>query len=290
MVNKLLDKYYWFNYARAKHAYNNAVPFRNFLPEEFFDSIVSKYKNIPFGPAQDYSINGMEMQANSRINDLHKKLTRRPESVLEIGPGAGYVLKGFKDQGVKRVVAVDVVDMLYDDVKNTGVEFIKTDAENMHQVEDKSIDLVISWSAFEHIANPERVYAECLRILKPGGYFLLQFGPLYFSPWGYHHYSVLKYPYLHILFPENVIHQYARNVRGENYGGYLPWTNGKELDAYQFLKKQLPFDFLLESYQSGFDYYSTRILLKFPEIFKSKGVSFESFFVDNIRVGIYRKG
>jgi SAM-dependent methyltransferase len=159
----------------------------------------------------------------------------------------------------------------------------------MNSIADQSYDLVVSWSALEHIPEPEKVFSECLRILKPGGYLYLQFGPLYYSPWGYHHYSVLKMPYLHLLFPERLIHNYARQVRGNDYAGYLPWTNGEDIDAYRFLKRQLPADYLLESYNSGFDHSSAHIISKYPEVFKSKQVSFESFFVDSIQVGVYRK-
>ncbi len=285
----ILNKYYWQRYVTALQAFQKAVPYRNFLPDEEFDRIVSAYGKIPVGPAQDYSIEGMEAQAISRVKEIWKKVHQRPESVLEIGPGAGFVLKRFKEEGIRKAVALDIVDNLYPAVKHAGVEIILSSADNMKIIGDKSYDLVVSWSALEHIPNPQLVFNECLRIMKPGGYFCLEFGPLYYSPWGYHHYSVLKYPYLHLLFPESLIHKYGKKLRGDEYAGYLPWTNGNDADSYKFLKQQLPFGYLLDSYRSGFDFYSSGIILKYPEIFKSKQVSFESFFIDNIQMGVFRK-
>jgi|HubBroStandDraft_6_1064221.scaffolds.fasta_scaffold250697_2 SAM-dependent methyltransferase len=285
----LSNKYNWYKYRKAHRSFMNAVPFRNYLPDHLFNEVVSEYKKIPAAPAQDYSVEGMEALASERVRYIKEKLGKNPDSVLEVGPGAGFVLKKFKEQGVQKASALDIVDILYPEVKKSGVELILSSANNMHPVPDKSFDLVVSWSALEHIPEPEKVFWECLRILKPGGYLFLQFGPLYYSPWGYHHYSVLKYPYLHLLFPERMIHEYAKQVRGDGYEGYLPWTNGQDINAYRFLKQQLPSEYLLESYGSGFDYYSAHIISKYPEVFKSKQVPFESFFVDNIQVGVYRK-
>jgi ubiquinone/menaquinone biosynthesis C-methylase UbiE len=286
---RLADKYNWYKYREAHKSFTKAIPFRNYLPDHLFNDVVSEYKKIPAAPSQDYSVEGMEALANERVGYMQKKLGKIPNSVLEIGPGAGFVLKKFKEQGAQKTSALDIVDMLYPEVKKSGVELIQCSANNMHLVPDKSYDLVVSWSALEHIPEPEKVFLECLRILKPGGYLYLQFGPLYYSPWGYHHYSVLKFPYLHLLFPERMIHEYAKQVRGNGYEGYLPWTNGLDIDAYKFLKQQLPFDFLLDSYSSGFDYYSAHIISKYPEIFKSKQVPFESFFIDSIQIGVHRK-
>ena len=285
----LADKYYWFKYRKAQRAYRNAIPTRNFLPDHLFDEVVSKYKDIPAGPAQDYSVEGMEKLASARVRQILDKLGKIPESVIEIGPGAGFVLKKFKEQGVKNTTALDIEDHLYAEVKSSGVELILTSANDMQLVPDKSFDLVVSWSALEHIPDPEKVFSECLRIVKPGGYIFLEFGPLYYSPWGYHHYSVLRYPYLHLLFPERLIHDYAKKVRGEGYEGYLPWTNGRDITAYQFLKKPLPPEYLLISFRSGFDYFSAHIISKYPEVFKSKQVPFESFFVDGFQITVYRK-
>ncbi len=284
----LFEKYSWYNYHKARRAFEKAVPYRNFLPDEAFQEFIDRYGKIPAAPAQDYSLGGMEKLAAERIDDIGKRINFKPASVLEIGPGAGFVLKKFKEQGVAKVSALDIVDSLHPEVKKAGVEMVLSSADDMQVIPDKSYELIISWSALEHIPNPGKVFNECLRILKPGGYLLMQFGLLYYSPWGYHHYSVIKSAYLHILFPEHLIHAYGKEKKGEGYAGYLPWTNGEPLEAYDWAKKGLPYGYLLCDYASGFDISRSSVISRYPEIFKSKGVSFESFFVDWIRIAVRR--
>jgi ubiquinone/menaquinone biosynthesis C-methylase UbiE len=36
-------------------------------------------------------------------------------------------------------------------------------------MEDESVDLILSRSVFEHLANPQALYAEMARVLSPGG-------------------------------------------------------------------------------------------------------------------------
>ena len=289
--NFLVDKYYKYNYSRALHAFNIAVPYRSFLPEEKFEDFIKKYGKLPAHPNQCYTISGMNALADERLNLIKSKIDFQPGSILEIGPGEGFVLKKFKEEGVNKAVGVDIKNNLHPEAINAGVEIVLTSAENMSGIPDKSFDLVVSWSALEHIPDPQAVFLECLRILKPGGYLFLQFGPLYYSAWGYHHYTVLRCPYLHLLFPEHLIHQHAKKLYGESFEAYLPWTNGLQLAAYRFLNKPLPYGYLLESYSSGYENLSpsSKMIIEFPGIFKSKNVPFENFFVDWMQIGIYRK-
>ena len=66
--------------------------------------------------------------------------------------------------------------------------------------EDNSFDAVFSTNVFEHVMQPQRMLGEIRRILKPGGSFLSTFGPLFYSPLGYHLPWVTQVPYAHLLF------------------------------------------------------------------------------------------
>ena len=52
--------------------------------------------------------------------------------------------------------------------------------------EDDAFDVVLSWSAFEHIDDPPAVMREIARVLRPDGVFLLQLWPFYNSEQGSH--------------------------------------------------------------------------------------------------------
>lgn len=52
--------------------------------------------------------------------------------------------------------------------------------------EDDSYDIIVTWSAFEHISDPVTVCREMRRILRPHGVVFLQLWPFYFSERGSH--------------------------------------------------------------------------------------------------------
>lgn len=49
-----------------------------------------------------------------------------------------------------------------------------------------SFDVVISWSAFEHVVQPHELLREVRRILRPDGVFMLQLWPFFYSEHGSH--------------------------------------------------------------------------------------------------------
>src|SRR3990167_6241114 len=93
-------------------------------------------------------------------------------SVLEIGCGAGRILQHMKD--FKRVVGTDVSgEMIKQASTLKGVELYETNGESL-PVEDNSMDLIFSYTVFQHIKNyvlVERYFKEVARVLKPYGVF-----------------------------------------------------------------------------------------------------------------------
>ena len=61
-----------------------------------------------------------------------------------------------------KVMCVDIED-------GPGVDIV-TDAHNMVEVEDNSVDCVVTISTLEHVHYPHKVVDEIHRILKPGGF------------------------------------------------------------------------------------------------------------------------
>lgn len=64
-----------------------------------------------------------------------------------------------------RLVGVDLVD--FRDLP-PGIEAHKTDLAHL-PLPDASVDLIFSQSVFEHLTDPDAVYAELARVLRPGG-------------------------------------------------------------------------------------------------------------------------
>jgi SAM-dependent methyltransferase len=52
--------------------------------------------------------------------------------------------------------------------------------------EDHTFDIIFSWSAFDHVADPVAVLREIRRILRPDGTLMIQVYPLFYSQHGSH--------------------------------------------------------------------------------------------------------
>lgn len=78
--------------------------------------------------------------------------------------------------------------------------FICADASDTG-LPSESFDTIIMNDAFEHLADPEAVLAECGRLLKPGGRVFINFPP-YGHPYGEHLSDLIGIPWVHRLFPE----------------------------------------------------------------------------------------
>jgi len=100
------------------------------------------------------------------FEDRVQTLLKAGDTLLDAGCGrTAPVLQKFK-LVAGRLIGVDLVDPR--DVAE-GLEYYKADLGAI-PVDDASVDLVISRSVFEHIEDPESVYQEAHRILKPGGH------------------------------------------------------------------------------------------------------------------------
>lgn len=90
---------------------------------------------------------------------------RSDSVVLDAGCGRTVpVLRKFIGRA-RRLIGVELV--AFTSVPE-GIESINADLASI-PLPDASVDLIISRSVFEHLADPEAVYAEFSRLLRPGG-------------------------------------------------------------------------------------------------------------------------
>ncbi len=280
----LASEFYRRRYEVAKRQYDVAVGKNYFLPDSDFELFLKKYGPIEAKPFQDYSLQSLQERGKKKTDLLLSLVQMGQPAVLELGAADGFVLKELLARGAKRAVATGIADHLHQDVKRVGVELALKNAEDMSGLESNTFDLIYSWGSFEHILNIKKVTSECIRLLKPGGVIYVEAGPLYYSPWGYHYYSILKVPYIHLLFPAKLLYDYAQTKRGEEAKNYFPWTSGNPFSKYLELVRDLPLDVLVENFWHGYDWFSSGMISKYPEVFKSKRVPFDDFFVDCVRI------
>jgi ubiquinone/menaquinone biosynthesis C-methylase UbiE len=92
-----------------------------------------------------------------------------PLVVVDAGCGDTGIVKEFKER-IGSLIGVDVSKELLE--KNTVVDQkIYADLEKV-PLPDNSADMIVSEFVLEHLENPEKVFQELYRILKPGGSFI----------------------------------------------------------------------------------------------------------------------
>ena len=64
---------------------------------------------------------------------------------------------------------------------------------------DASVDVIFSTNVFEHVMDLGGAFRELFRVLRPGGELIASWGPLFYSPQGYHLYWATQVPWAHIL-------------------------------------------------------------------------------------------
>ena len=174
-----------------------------------------------------------------------------------------------------------------------GVKLLQMDAESL-EFEKEMFDFVFSFDAFEHFNKPDLVLQEAVRVVKPGGFIYLSFGPLFFAPLGLHIYNTIGVPYCQFLFSKELLKEYF-NSKGPSLFTFEnnqivsdTQLNGWSLEEYRNLWKKYSHILQRIKYDETQDLSSLNIIKEYPSCFKSKVNHFESLTVSFIEV-LFRK-
>lgn len=102
-----------------------------------------------------------------------KKLKPEAQTLLDVGCGAGFLANkmatlGFHVAGVDLSAESLRVAQKFDQTKSVNYQHA-----NAYELPfaDESFDIVVTMDFLEHVYHPEKIVAECARVLKPGGLF-----------------------------------------------------------------------------------------------------------------------
>jgi len=120
------------------------------------------------------------------------------KTVADIGCGDGIIDLGVALQGKPdRLVGFDILPHDVEQLRERAAKFAGLEQlpDNLYfcasettrlPAQDNEFDYVISWSAFEHIADPVAILREIRRVMRPEGVLFIQLWPFYHSAHGTH--------------------------------------------------------------------------------------------------------
>jgi ubiquinone/menaquinone biosynthesis C-methylase UbiE len=283
----LLSKYrFWrikSKYTNAKKIFDLAEPADKYLGMDDLKQLQLQYpKHIP----QSYAEDALDKRGKERTQSLLKMISRRDiKTSLEIACWDGMVSYHLAKNGIQ-ATATDIRDIGFDKrAVDAGVKMIQMNADKL-EFADNSFDLVLSYDAFEHIAHPDKAFAEAYRVTKPGGYIYLNFGPLYLSTKGLHIYGQVLVPYCQILFDTQTLQKFMDD---NNMGVLdLEHCNGWRLEQFNNVWKQYEGRIEKVEYIEHFDYEHINLLEKYAPHFKRATNSFDDLVVNSVEL-LFRK-
>jgi SAM-dependent methyltransferase len=89
--------------------------------------------------------------------------------VADFGCGKGFFLRKIQPY-CKRVIGVELEQNYVSDLNANGVECLNT----LTQIDDDSLDIVVSFHVIEHLPNPLEIFSEMIRKVVSGGQILIE--------------------------------------------------------------------------------------------------------------------
>ena len=185
-------------------------------------------------------------------------LTHQHFTVVDAGCGANAPLLVSLLGKADSLIGIDLV-RFNPSLRNESLLLLNNDLTNM-EIEDASVDLVISRSVLEHLCDVESVYREIHRILRPGGRFLF----LIPNFWDY--VSIMSY-----LIPNGFHKAVVEKLSGRPQADTFPtYYKSNTQRAIGSLAKQTGFNVISLDYYGQYPY-----MLKFSSVLFSMGIVYD---------------
>jgi ubiquinone/menaquinone biosynthesis C-methylase UbiE len=250
------------------------------------EMIAELQQRYPRVPSYSYSDDALLQRGEERCREIFSQTAKRQGSSLELAAHDGMVSYCLANSGWS-ATALDFSDVNADPrSKKAGVTFVSGNAEQV-PFEDNTFDLVFSYNAFEHFERPAAVFAEALRVAKPGGHLFFSFGPLYLSSYGLHAMHSVRIPFCQHLFRREDLDTYIR----QNGLGRIEYETLNEWTAAQFRSLWQSHGEVasIAHYREIPDVHGTELIQEFPSCFKGKVPAAEDLFVAIIKITLRKK-
>lgn len=186
----------------------------------------------------------------------------------------------------KTAIGIDIrADGLTAKARAKAAHYLQMDVAALGFADD-SFDFIFSYNSMEHFPDPRRALLEAWRVVRPGGYVYLNFGPIYYSARGAHQYDSISVPYCECLFTQETMDEFAR--RNNLTLTEHRWMNEWPVSRYRALWTEMADRLERVAYYEVYNADHVELIARYPSCFKHKSALIDDFIVSNIEV-MFRK-
>jgi SAM-dependent methyltransferase len=170
--------------------------------------------------AQGNRFDSMENYVSDRVSNVsdYRQLfssfvSFEGKTVLELGCSSGYLLNSFRQRENFKAIGAEIDPKALARARaqyGKDIEFVHTTPGHI-PLSDGSVDVVYTIDTIEHLSRPHDIFMDVFRVLKPGGMFLIHFGPWY-NPNGAHLEDIIPFPWPHVIFSMDTLLNVAAHL------------------------------------------------------------------------------
>lgn len=275
-----------FRARKARRAFQEASGMPTYLDLDVLDTLQRSYSPVQWD--YPYDKESLARRGQNRAQMLLKLVADGQEELhcfLELGAWDGMCCAALEQMG-KETTGIDIrAGGFAGEAARSGVDFLQMDAAALG-FEDGSFDFVFSFNSFEHFHEPDRVLSEAVRVVRPGGYIYLNFGPLYLSATGAHQFQTIHVPYNQCLFQKELLAEYADDAGIELVD--FSWMNEWSVDQYRQLWQEYGHRLKTILYHEILNADHVDLIARYPSCFRSKTDNFDNFLVACIEILLWK--
>lgn len=152
-------------------------------------------------------------QINDYVELFSPFVSFADKTVLELGSNKGYLLNSFLEHDNFEAIGAEIdPEAIMYARENYGdrIKFVQTTPGSI-PLPNSSVDVIYTIDTVEHLSDPAKIFAECLRVLRPGGIFLIHFSA-WLAPYGSHLEDIIPIPWANAIFSMNTLLDVAAHL------------------------------------------------------------------------------
>lgn len=166
-----------------------------------------------------------ERHANASSADFWNRFGGQPDvtgkRVLDFGCSTGGMIHRLMRAGASSAVGIDLseraITYARERLHQEWGDRVDIRCEDVRTADIAPVDMIVSQNVMEHVMPLEETLRSVVDLCKPGGEMYFGFSPLWYSPYGHHHYPRTRVPWLHVLKGEQVVLDSFRERTGKDY-------------------------------------------------------------------------